>query len=198
MVTNSNEQNNNHRTRQRDAIKWFINTLRGTQSKYADMSNLDPNLILKNKRATINFLPGQIYFWRYDPKHKDTLPYYDTAPLVIILDIYEDGFLGLNTHYLRYDIRIKLISLLMQTITAKKWNHKTQMKINYSILKSFSKYDFAGPALKRYLFSHIRSKIVRVQTENYINVAYLPIERFVKASKQKVWSDSQRNGRKRR
>lgn len=196
-TTNRRKKQQDGKQRQRDAVKWFISTLRGVQRDQAEQFNLDPNLVLKNRRTVTNYLPGQIYFWRYDPKWKDTLPYYDTAPLVIILDIYEDGFLGLNTHYLRYDLRIKLIELLMATITAKKWDHKTQMRINYGILKSFSKYDFAKPALKRYLFSHMRSKIVRIQPENYVNVAYLPIERFVKASKQTVWNHSERMGKRR-
>jgi hypothetical protein len=182
---------------QREAIKWFISTLRASQREQTNNQNLDPNLVLVNRRATVKFIPGQIYFWRYDPKHKDTLAYYDTAPLVILLDIYEDGFLGINTHYLPYDLRIKLIKALLATITAKKWDHKTKANINYQMVKSLAKYDVARVAIKRYLFNHMRSKVVRIQAENWENVAYLPIEKFVKATSSKVWRDTQKKANKR-
>ena len=42
------------------------------------LMNEDP-IELKN-RPVIN-LPGNMYMFFYDPKHKDTLPYYDTFPL---------------------------------------------------------------------------------------------------------------------
>lgn len=189
---NSRRERFREKESQREAIKWFISTLRKTQQKDAAIGDLEPNLLLKNRRATVELIPGQVYFWRYDPKHKDTLPYYDTAPLVVLLDIDETSVLGLNTHYLPYRLRIQLINALLDTITATKWDHKTKARINYGMVKSLSKFAIAKPALKRYLFTHMRSKVVRIQAENWKNVAYLPIDRFVKATKQKVWRDSER------
>ena len=44
----------------------------------------------------------------YDPKLKKKLPYYDTFPLVLPLENYSDGFLGLNfqlsTHTTSYEV----------------------------------------------------------------------------------------------
>ena len=35
------------------------------------------------RQGDANIVPGNLYLFRYDPKHKDTLPYYDTMPLVL-------------------------------------------------------------------------------------------------------------------
>jgi len=189
---NARRERFREREAQREAIKWFIGTLRGTQQNNVGSGDLDPNLLLQNRRSTVNLIPGQIYFMRYDPKHKDTLPYYDTAPLFILLDIRDDMLFGINTHYLPYRLRIQLINALLDTITASKWDHKTKAKINYQMVKSMSKYGICKPALKSYLFNHMRSKLVRIPAENWKKVAYLPIETFVKASKNRVWRDSER------
>lgn len=191
-TSNRNKANQSDKEKQREAVKWFIGTLRGVQRDQAEQFNLDPNLLLKNRRETVEFIPGQFYFYRYDPKTKDSLPYYDTAPLIMLLDIYEDGFLAINVHYLPYHLRNQFIKNLLATITAKKWDHKTKAKITYAMVKTLAKYDIAKPAIKRYLFSHFRSKIVRIQAENWDKVGYLPIERFTKATKQRVWRDTER------
>ena len=44
-------------------------------------------------------MPGKMYFYFYDPKYKAVLPIYDRFPLVIPIEPYPDGFLGLNLHY---------------------------------------------------------------------------------------------------
>ena len=41
---------------------------------------------------------GLLNMFFYDPKGRNTLPYYDTFPLVLPLEEYPDGFLGINFH----------------------------------------------------------------------------------------------------
>jgi len=43
---------------------------------------------------------GKMYFFVYNPKHKITLPYYDMFPLVLPIERYSNGFLGINFHFL--------------------------------------------------------------------------------------------------
>ena len=43
---------------------------------------------------------GRLNMFLYDPKYKDKLPYYDVFPLVLPIQRYSDGFLGINFHYL--------------------------------------------------------------------------------------------------
>ena len=41
---------------------------------------------------------GRLNLFFYDPKFKETLPYYDTFPLVLPLEGFRGGFLGMNFH----------------------------------------------------------------------------------------------------
>lgn len=56
-----------------DAYQWFIDTLKDTRNKRVTETN-------DNKLK-----PGKIYVFRYDPKYKTVLDYYDMNPVVIAL-----------------------------------------------------------------------------------------------------------------
>ena len=58
------------------------------------------NILNDAKRISPRAFVGRMYFYHYDPKYKDTLPVWDKFPLVIPMEMYDDGFLGLNIHYL--------------------------------------------------------------------------------------------------
>ena len=64
------------------------------------------DLIRDGKRNNKPFI-GKLNMFFYDPKFKKTLPYYDTFPLVLPLEAYSDGFLGINFHYLPIPLRLK-------------------------------------------------------------------------------------------
>jgi hypothetical protein len=139
-------------------------------------------------------LVGKMLFYNYNPKHKATLPYYDTFPLIFPLEISAGGpkgsFLGLNLHYLPYYERARLMQALYNTINSKDINPKSKLQISYDILKGASKYKLFKPCLKRYLKTHIRSRIRVIDPEQWNFVLMLPIARFMKQSELKVWSDS--------
>jgi len=136
--------------------------------------------------------PGRLYFVHYDPKHKKTLPYYDTFPLIIPLERYKDGILGLNLHYLPPILRAKLLDALYETMSNDKFDENTKMKINYGIVKSIAKHSYFKPCIKRYLGNHFRSRFIKVPADNWTAAVFLPVESFEKQSKGKVWSDSRK------
>ena len=70
------------------------------------------DLIRDGKRSNRPFY-GKLNMFFYDPKFKKKLPYYDTFPLVLPLETYNDGFLGINMHYLPIPLRIKLLDRLV-------------------------------------------------------------------------------------
>ena len=70
------------------------------------------DLIRDGKRSNKPFY-GRMNMFFYDTKYKKTLPYYDTFPLVLPLEFYSDGFLGINFHYLPIPLRIKLLDGLV-------------------------------------------------------------------------------------
>ena len=62
--------------------------------------NLQRNAVANDKnRFKSDTIIGKMYFYYYDAKTKDMLPYWDKFPLVIPLEVHTDGFIGLNLHY---------------------------------------------------------------------------------------------------
>ena len=83
---------------------------------------------------------GKMYFYFYDPKTKDSLPYYDRFPLVLPIERYQDGFLGLNLHYIHPKQRIILLDKLSNTLSNRNYDENTRMRITYEYLNNFYLY----------------------------------------------------------
>ena len=134
-----------------------------------------------------------MYFYSYDPKLKQILPYYDRFPLIIPIEKYDDGFLGLNLHYLSTKQRLILLDKLYATLNNKKYDDTTKLKINYNILSHARRYKEFEPCVKRYLYSHLRSRIMEIPADDWEIGLFLPTEQFVKATATKVQRDSIRS-----
>ena len=159
------------------------------------MSNISPGVFEKRtdearKVSSMEF--GYMYAFRYDPKTKNDLPYYDTFPLIFPVRMDSDGFLGINFHYLPPVLRAKLMNALYSTLTNKKYDDTTKVKISYSILQSASKYRFFKPMLKKYLRSHVRSQFLEIQVNEWDIAIFLPTESFRKADTGRVWEESRK------
>jgi hypothetical protein len=135
---------------------------------------------------------GKMYFYYYDPKTKDSMPYYDRFPLVIPIERYSDGFLGLNLHYIHPKQRINLLDKLSKTASNKSYDEKTKLLINYQYLKAASSVFEAMPCIKRYLFSHINSRFLEISADEWDIAALLPLQTFVNASESRVYADSRK------
>ena len=153
----------------KEPYQWYRNRIKelGTPSQ--------AQLIRDGKiTGRVNF--GALNMFIYDPKLKNKLPYYDTFPLVLPIERYRDGFLGINFHYLPYALRARLISRL-------------DPNANYSALKNVR---LVKPTLKRYLNSNVRSRFRKLEEEDFMTAIMLPVQRFRKSSASKVWSDSRK------
>ena len=135
---------------------------------------------------------GNMYMFFYDPKHKKTLPYYDTFPLVIIIGPAEGGFLGLNLHYLPLALRAKFLDALMDMTSDKIYNESTKFDITYSMLQAASKTKYFKPCLKHYLTPHIKSRLALIEAPEWEIATFLPTQDFQKANKTEVWKDSRK------
>ena len=167
------------------AIDWF----KAKTKQFG--SNVTPAEIASEKermRTRPEF--GRMYFFFYDPKHKATLPYYDRFPMVFPIDPRPNGFLGINLHYLSYPLRAKLMSALWTTRNNDKYDESTKLTISYQILNSAARFAPFKPCVKWYLWDHVQSKFMRVESVEWNIALFLPVERFEKASKEKVWKDS--------
>jgi hypothetical protein len=131
-----------------------------------------------------------MYFFYYDAKTKDDLPYWDKFPLVLVLEKYSDGFLGLNLHYLPIKQRVLFMTKLMRFAILNEEDEIIRMRVTYDILNSTRRFREFRPCLKRYLFTHIRSKILLVQPNEWDVAMFLPIQQFRKDTAKNVWQDS--------
>jgi hypothetical protein len=162
------------------------------RSKVKSLNPTPQSLMRDRERLRDNSFIGRMYFYFYDPKHKDTLPYYDRFPLVIPIERYSDGFLGLNLHYIHPKQRIILLDKLSDVATNNRFDDKTKLRISYEYLAAASKAFEATPCIKRYLFSHIDSRFLEISAEEWDIAVMLPVESFVGATTSKVYADSRK------
>ena len=161
----------------------------------AKVSELKPTkaaLMRDRDRLRNNSIIGRMYFYYYNPKTKDKLPYYDRFPLVIPIENYKDGFLGLNLHYIHPKQRMILLDKLSETANNKKYDASTKLRLSYSYLAASAKAFEAQPCIKRYLFDHIDSRFLEISADEWDIAVLLPVETFVGAGTSKVYADSRK------
>jgi hypothetical protein len=146
--------------------------------------------LIRSETLSSRIIPGEMYLFMYDPKHKDTLPYYDTMPLVLPFRQLPDGFLGINLHYLPYLARFNLLGELSKLATDKNMDENTRIKISWQILNSSTSYTMATACVKHYLKNHIRTRFLKIDMRDWVTAAMLPVENFKKAKKETVWQET--------
>lgn len=173
-------------TMSRKSLNWLtakMTSIRGT-------SNLATSIVKEKSRQTNRFKLGGLYCFYYDAKGKKTLPYWDRFPLVLALEQYNDGFLGLNLHYLPVKYRVAFLDKLMTYAVKGASGDVMSMRVSYDILNASKRLKEFKPCLKRYLFSQVQSRIVAIQPDEWDIVSFLPIHQFKGASADYVWQES--------
>ena len=146
------------------------------------------DLIRDGKQATNPFF-GRLNMFFYDPKLKKKLPYYDRFPLVLPLENYNDGFLGINLHYLPIPLRMKLLDRLVDFSNNTKFDESTRLNVSYTALK---RVRLIRPTIKRYLAGKVKSRFRRVDADEFTVATLLPVQRFKKGSQSEVYKDSRK------
>lgn len=121
---------------------------------------------------------GKMYFYFYDPKTKYELPFYDKFPLVIPIEKHGDGFLGLNLHYVPAQMRFAIIDTLSKKLNNKKMDETTRMRISYEYLTRLKNFGLFQPCIKKYLYSHVRSRLLFIDPSEWYFSCILPFEMF--------------------
>jgi hypothetical protein len=167
----------------RNSYAWF-------RRKIQDLGITTINTKNYTDRATFTqILPGFIYTFMYDPKTKETMPYYDRFPLVIPFNKDTTSFIGLNLHYINPYTRLILLDKLSKFNT-KTNNNEMRMKLSWQFLKNASRFPQVAPCVKRYLFSHCKSKFLKIPDDDWYIVSQMPTDVFKGAKNTKVWADS--------
>jgi hypothetical protein len=111
------------------------------------------NYLFDNAVGTV--MVGDVYLFEYDPKYRSILKHWDKYPLVLVTNIYEDGFLGANFHYTTQKQRM---------ILAKKFLNR-----NVSI---------PSKLIHRYIFNRADNLFFKVPEEELVEFSALSIEEF--------------------
>ena len=145
---------------------------------------------IKWVRTTIK-KPGEMFMFSYIPKTRTTLNYYDTFPCVYILEMYQDGFLGINFHYLPLNLRERLFLRLQRFRSVAYQNKKTRLVLKYDkLIKTPRIREFMKPCIKRYYYKRMDSYLLRIPPEDWYIAVFLPLSRFKKAHRQLVYRNS--------
>ena len=166
------------------SVNWF-------REKIQEFGKPGPQQLLRDGRRTkgVNF--GTLNMFIYSPKHKDTLPYYDTFPLVLPIGPAAGGFMGLNFHYLPIQMRIRLLDKIVDgggsLNVAAQTGKRPRLITDYSQLK---RIPMAKAIVKHYLTGYVKSDFRAITSEELIVAALLPVQRFQKGSAQAAYLDT--------
>jgi len=136
---------------------------------------------------------GQMVFFKYKPTIlKNT--YYDRFPLVLITNVYQGGFDGVNVHFIDEKFRMFLFDAIMREIptikTSEEW--KTRLMINYNILLAKKKLRYFKPCYRRYRWKGTERRPVVVPFNLWEDMVASNTSRFVNAKQTTVYLQSRR------
>jgi hypothetical protein len=152
-------------------------------------------LLAEGETAAEAFV-GKMFLYFYDAKTKKVLPYWDKFPLIFVIELYEDGWLGINLHYLPLQLRAALFDKLLQFADDKTLDKITKLRLSYALLKNVSQYPEVRPCIKRYLSGYVRSELRVIDAADWEIAMFLPVEQFQKETKEYVWGESKKIIRK--
>ena len=167
------------------AVKWLGNSIKTLAKKIPDgMVEL----------RTIKHPPvGEIVLFKYDPKHKKTLPYYDEHPLLLVTDYTNEDFWGINLHYIPPDMRKKLITQLYDLKMANMDDYKGYIKKATPLINAIGSSDLFSHCFKQYKAKgHVKSKFAVIKPSYWKVVSALPLQQFKKQDQSVVWKDAKR------
>ena len=170
----------------KESVRWFQQQIRTIRNPTA----ISAGIARENGRKQARIVMGNLYYFLYDPKHAKTLPYYDVFPLVLVLKKMNDGFLGLNFHYLP---PLYIAAFLDQLLPFAKLNDEEgieRLRVTYNLLQSSRRYKAFAPCLKHYLYDQMGTKPLKVAPDEWETALFLPVERFKKARKETVFKES--------
>ena len=174
--------------RENRARDWYRNAA-------SDRRRMNERTLLRSdtSRYKTRMRLGDMYMFYYDPKYKETLPYYDRFPLVFPFKKVPGGFLGINLHYLPLPLRARLMDALYDLTTNTRYDETTRLRLTYNILNSSAKFKWFKPCIKRYLTEKMDSRFWYVYPSEWDVALFLPLERFAKKNKRQVQSISRKS-----
>ena len=145
----------------------------------------------EQSRLRGRFTWGVMNMFFYKPQGAAKLEYYDLFPLVIPFRKYSNGFVGINFHYLPFDLRIKLLSkTIVQAVQStgmadieeaagegSTGARGDKVLLNWQRIKHNA---VVKPIVRRYRAKNVQSKFMVIEPDEFIVAAMLPVARFKK------------------
>jgi len=170
----------NSRGGQERSIRWY-------QNKIREFGIPSQKKLLNEGQASTTLYRGKMNFFVYNPKHRETLPYYDKFPLILPLQVEQAHFIGLNFHYLSIPYRLQLLEKLQRFRRGTGENEI--MKVRWDRVNNFKE---SNAVVKKYLKNHVRSVFREINPDEMLTAILLPVQSFSKRSIYKVYADSRR------
>ena len=173
------------------SVRWF-------REKVKELGEIPPRQLIREGKINVRATYGQMNFFMYSPKYKDDksiLPYYDRFPLILPvqpLRPYTEGFMGLNFHYLSIPMRVRLLNIMSEYASDDKFDENTRIRLTWNRIK---RNQMVRPTIKRYLYDHVKTPFRVITADEMMVAVLLPVQRFVRATEDKVYADSRRLSR---
>jgi len=185
------------KSRSLESLTWFrqkVQTLKLSSEAFYRQSSL-------KKLAGRRYLEGRMYLFFYDAKTKKKLPYWDRFPLVFILEMKQDGFIGLNLHYLPPKIRVRFLYELYKYEMLEpeddldgEGEHgrlmRTKINMTQELLEAIPKLRYYKACYKRYLTTQIYGRPLEVTPDHWDAMAMLPVAQWQKQNSKTVYKES--------
>ena len=135
----------------------------------------------KEKKGTAlrkSIYPGAFIQYKYNPKYRDVLPFWDAFPSIIVMSKTKRHILGLNLHFVPVSMRKTLVGYLVKT---NKSNIKKglPMKADYDHFKGLLKKLNLGVAVRKYIISRMSSDMSVINS----NADYLEALPYIQTKK---------------
>ncbi len=173
--------------RTRESRAWF-------RRKVQNMRNINRRELMREDpiQSKAKSVSGSMYMFFYDAKHRKTLPYWDSFPLIIAVGPAEKGFYGMNLHYLPIPLRAKFLDALMDITNNNKYDETTKFEVSYEYLNRAAKFKYFKPCFKHYLTTQVEGKLAYVPPPEWEIATFLPVAQWNKSSAGQVYKDSRR------
>jgi len=137
----------------------------------------------KTQKVTVRPNFGMMNLFYYRPKGAAKLPYYDVFPLVIPIGRrLNDGFVGINFHYLSVPQRWLLLERLsMFQVPSELDSFDTEEGAGDVMALFWSKIRRkrgVKPIVRRYLTKNIQSRFLKIELSEMLIALAIPMERF--------------------
>lgn len=133
---------------------------------------------------------GKMYLYEYDPKWKEKLPYWDRFPLIFVLNADSEGFTALNLHYLSPQYRLAFFDKLNEFANDTRLTANSKLVVQYKLISDMSKFPETSACIKRYLWSHVRTRFMEIPATDWRNAVLLPLQSFQKKTDRAAWANS--------